>query len=67
MPDDQKRKTAQKLKSLNMKGIGQAPGVSFDDDTDDFTARTGETDLEPLENILDLTIFDIEFNPKEIT
>jgi hypothetical protein len=57
---------SQKLKSLNMKGLGEHRGPTFDDDTD-ITARTDETDLEPLENILNLTVFDIEFNHSEIS
>jgi hypothetical protein len=51
------------LKSLGLKGLGEYKGPSKDEDSvsEAFTARTGETDLDPLENILDLTIFDIEF------
>ncbi len=49
-----------------MKGLGEHKGPTFDDDTD-ITARTDETDLEPLENILNLTVFDIEFNHSEIS
>ena len=46
---------------LGLKGLGEYKGPSgLDQDSDAETARTLETDIDPLDNVLDLTIFDID-------
>lgn len=68
MPDEKQKLTANNLLKLGEKPIGDFRGGGVDDDSmsEVMTERTAMADLGPTENILDLTVFEIEYDQQII-
>lgn len=68
MPEEDQKLTAKNLIKHGLKPVGDYKGGAFDEDSmsDAMTARTAEADLGPTENILDLTVFDVEYDQQVI-